>query len=345
MIRNVTPLLPAEWADQDAVMLTWPHDGTDWATMLDEVQETYVTLSLEIIKRQRLLVVCQDVEEVKAKFTPEQLDKIEIFGIPVNDTWARDHGPICLFAGKHPVVKDFGFNGWGDKFDATLDDQITSKLFGERAFKQNVLYINCRDFILEGGSIESDGKGTILTTSACLLNPNRNPDLSKEEIEEKLVDELGAERILWLDHGHLEGDDTDSHIDTLARLCDEETIAYVQCTDPEDSHYVELKKMEDQLATLRRADGQPYRLVPLPMVSPRFDEEGRRMGATYANFLIINGAVLVPVYDAPEDGRALEILAQVFPQHEVVPVNCVSLIKQNGSLHCITMQIPKGFLS
>ena len=345
MNRNVTPCLPAEWADQDAVMLTWPHDGTDWESMLGEVEETYVNISLEIIKRQRLLIVCQDAEEVKARFTPDQLEKIEFFEIPSNDTWARDHGPICLFAGDYPVVKDFGFNGWGNKFDATLDDQITSKLFGERAFRQSVLYINCRDFILEGGSIESDGEGTILTTSACLLNPNRNPDMSKAEIEEKLVAELGAERILWLDYGHLEGDDTDSHIDTLARLCDRETIAYVQCTDPEDSHYGELKKMEDQLASFRRPDGQPYRLVPLPMVTPRYDAEDRRMGATYANFLIINGAVLVPVYDAPEDGRALEILAEVFPGREIVPVNCVSLIKQNGSLHCITMQIPKGFLS
>jgi agmatine/peptidylarginine deiminase len=336
--------LPAEWADQDAVMLTWPNAGTDWAAILDEAEATYLSIAREIIKRQQLLVVCDDQSRVASYFSTAELRSVRFFELPFNDTWARDHGPIITFSEGQAIVNDFGFNGWGNKFDAQLDDQITSGLFSNRAFKEVVGYRDYRDFILEGGSIESDGLGTILTTGACLLNPNRNPQLSKTDIEGKLRAVLGAERILWVMHGHLEGDDTDSHIDTLARFCDESTIAYVQCTDPGDAHYRELHLMEEELKGFRKTSGEPYRLVPLPMVSPLYNEEGERMGATYANFLIINQAVLVPVYGTPEDQQALEIIAGIFPGREVVGINCLPLIKQNGSLHCITMQIPKGVL-
>jgi agmatine deiminase len=337
-------VFPAEWACQDAVMLTWPHEGTDWAPMLDEVEATYLEIAAEVLKRQRLIIVCREVESISKLFTDEQLARIIFCPLPGNDTWARDHGPICTFYGDIPVVNDFGFNGWGNKFDASLDDLIPSGLFRSGIFGEKVRYVNRRDFVLEGGSLESDGNGTIMTTSACLLNPNRNGGLTKPEIEEKIARTLGVRRVLWLDHGHIEGDDTDSHIDTLARFCNEETIAYVQCADPEDVHYQYLAGMEEQLRSFTRADGSPYRLVPLPMVSPIYDAGGERMGATYANFLIINSAVLVPIYNAPEDEAALERLSSVFPEREIVPVNCLSLIKQNGSLHCITMQIPKGFL-
>lgn len=262
-----------------------------------------------------------------------------------NDTWARDHGPMATIRQGELFINDFGFNGWGNKFDARLDNLITEGLFNQKAFGAEVRYNNLRDFILEGGSIESDGNGTILTTSACLLNPNRNPGFSKADIESKLAETLGTTRVLWLDHGHLEGDDTDSHIDTLARFCNESTIAYVKCTNSADSHFEDMALMEAQLKSFTRVDGEPYTLVPLPMVSPIYNSEGARMGATYANFLIINKAVLVPVYGVPEDNHALEILAGVFPDREIVGINCLPLIKQNGSLHCITMQIPKGFLS
>jgi agmatine deiminase len=344
MTEKVQIVLPGEWAEQDAVMLTWPGVHTDWADIIDEAEGTYISLASEIVCRQDLLIVCDDVDRVRNFFTSAQQQRIRFFELPFNDTWARDHGPVGTYNNGQPMVNDFGFNGWGGKFDASLDNQLTSALFNLKAFAGDVQYKNCRDFILEGGSIESDGMGTLLTTSACLLNPNRNPDWSKSTIENKLSEILGLHRVLWLDYGHIEGDDTDSHIDTLARFCDENTIAYVQCTDESDPHYSDLNRMEKQLSTFVNNYGEPYRLVALPMASPVYHADGQRMGATYANFLIINGAVLVPVYGVPEDEQALGILADIFSDRQVVGINCLPLIKQNGSLHCITMQIPKGFL-
>ena len=200
--------------------------------------------------------------------------------------------------------------------------------------------------VLEGGAIETDGQGTLLTTEACLLNHNRNPRLDRAAIEMKLREDFGVERILWLSHGHLEGDDTDSHIDTLARFCDPQTIAYVRCDDPEDSHYPSLAAMEEQLKTLRQADGSPYRLIALPWPRPCFDpDDGHRLPATYANFLIINGAVLVPTYADAADAEALATLAEAFPGRDIVPIDCRSVIRQHGSLHCLTMQLPRGTLT
>jgi agmatine/peptidylarginine deiminase len=342
---NTDIVFPAEWAEQDAIMLTWPNSGTDWAENLDEAEHTYISMATEILKHQKLLIVCNNIPHVRQFFPIGQQQNIRIYELPYNDTWARDHGPITTIGQGKFYINDFGFNGWGNKFDASLDNLITEGLFNQNAFRTEVRYNNLRDFILEGGSIESDGNGTILTTSACLLNPNRNPWFSKTDIELKLAEVLGTQRILWLNHGHLEGDDTDSHIDTLARFCNENTIAYVKCPNSSDTHFEDLALMEAQLKTFTRLNGGPYRLVPLPMVSPICNQEGERMGATYANFLIINKAVLVPVYGVPEDNLALEILSGVFPDREIVGINCLPLIKQNGSLHCITMQIPKGLLS
>jgi len=344
MTENVQLVLPGEWAEQDAIMLTWPGVHTDWADILDEAEKTYISLASEIVKRQKLLIVCDDAARIRNFFTAGQQQHIRFLELPFNDTWARDLGPIGTYRNGQPVLNDFGFNGWGGKFDASLDNRLTSALFNLMAFAGEVQYNNCLDFILEGGSIESDGLGTLLTTSACLLNPNRNPGWSKSMIESKLSGILGFHRVLWLDYGHIEGDDTDSHIDTLARFCDENTIAYVQCTEETDPHFFDLKRMEEQLKTFVNHEGRRYTLVPLPMASPVFSADGQRMGATYANFLIINGAVLVPVYGLPEDEKALGILADIFIDRQVVGVNCLPLIQQNGSLHCITMQIPKGFL-
>jgi len=344
MSDHTSIIFPAEWAWQDAVMLTWPNVNTDWAENLEEVEQVYVSLASEILKRERLIIVCDSKERTRQYFSDEQKELIRFVELPYNDTWARDHGPVSIFNNGMPTILDFGFNGWGNKFDARLDNQITVGLFRKGIFSGETAYSDCNDFILEGGSIETDGKGTLLTTSACLLNPNRNPWYSKADIEDKLEELLGVTRCLWLDHGHLEGDDTDSHIDTLARFCDENTIAYVQCTNRDDPHYEDLARMEEQLKTFVNRFGKPYRLVPLPMVSPIFNDQGKRLGATYANFLIINNAVLVPVYGTVEDNQALEIFKSLFPDREVVGINCLPLIRQNGSLHCITMQIPKGFL-
>ena len=333
-------ILPAEWATQDFVQLTWPHADTDWAYMLEEVTECFVNIAREIVKRQQLLIVCVNAEEVETFFSEDELQRISFAEMPTNDTWARDHGGITVFEDGKAVVYDFTFNGWGMKFAANHDNQITRKLYQSGIF-ESYGYKNCMDFVLEGGSIESDGEGTILTTAECLLSDNRN-NSSREVIEQKLKDYFGAEQILWLDHGYLAGDDTDSHVDTLARLCPNNTIAYVKCDDETDEHYEALKKMEEELQSFSTLKGGgSYNLIPLPMADAVYDEDGERIPATYANFLIINGAVLLPVYNSEKDAIAIAQMQKAFPKHEIVPIDCNALIKQHGSLHCVTMQYPR----
>ncbi len=332
-----SPRLPAEWEPQSFLQLTFPHANSDWEILLEEAVACFVDIVNSAARFQPVLVVCDDMESVRSQFA--ETKNIYFAEAPSNDTWARDHGGITLIEDGKPVIHDYIFNGWGKKFDAGLDNQITLTLF------QKGIFQNCElksfDFVLEGGSIESDGKGCILTTTECLLEKNRNPQYSKEEIENILKDHLGAEKVLWLDHGFLAGDDTDSHIDTLARFCDENTIAYVGCHDPEDEHYEALRQMKRQLQQFTAPHGKPYRLVELPFPDACYDADGNRLPATYANFTIINGAVLVPVYDLPQDHLALEILKACFPEREIIPVNCKVLIEWHGSLHCVTMQYPE----
>lgn len=340
-ISNI--VLPAEWYPQSGVQLTWPHEGTDWAPILEEVIPCFVSIAREIAKREKLLIVCVDAEDVRQQLGNMQEENLFFYEMDTNDTWARDHGGISVFDGDIPTVFDFVFNGWGMKFAADKDNLITRSLFMNSAFSDHIQYANLSPFVLEGGSIESDGKGTLLTTAECLLSVNRNEYLSEEQLEYHLKDIFGVERVLWLSKGYLEGDDTDSHIDTLARFCSEDTIAYVQCKDTEDEHYEELLQMENELKAFKQLNGEPYRLLALPMAD-KVEWEGERLPATYANFLIINGAVLVPFYDSPKDRIAQEILHQAFPDREIIGINCLPLIKQHGSLHCVTMQYPEGFL-
>jgi agmatine/peptidylarginine deiminase len=332
-------VLPAEWGEQQFVQLTWPHADTDWADLLDEVNECFINIAREIIKHENLLIVCVDMNEVETFFTEEELEKITFAEMGTNDTWARDHGGITVFEDGKPMVYDFTFNGWGMKFAANYDNLITRKLYTAGIFG-DMGHKNCFDFVLEGGSIESDGLGTLLTTSECLLSDNRN-HISEEDIEAKLKDYFGVKQVLWLNHGYLAGDDTDSHVDTLARLCDKSTIAYVKCDDENDEHYSELKKMKKELRQFKNLEGRYYRLIPLPMADAIY-HEGERLPATYANFLIINGAVLMPTYNSPKDDIAKEQLQRAFPDREIVGINCLALIKQHGSLHCVTMQYPKN---
>ena len=266
---------------------------------------------------------------------------------PSDDTWARDHAFLTVLSDNGAELLDFRFNGWGGKFAAARDNAINRRLFDTGWLHGH--YVSALDFELEGGAIESDGAGTLLTTAACLLNPNRRlegdavPVPDRGQVELLLRERLGAERILWLHHGYLAGDDTDSHIDTLARLCPNHTIVYVKCDDPSDEHHAELQAMEAELEALRTADGRPYRLLALPMPDAIHDEAGERLPATYANFLIMNRAVLLPTYHQPEhDEAARKVLQRAFPQHEIVGVDCRSLIRQHGSLHCVTMQYPRG---
>ena len=398
--------LPAEWEPQSGVMLTWPHDGTDWAPMLSEITETYRQIALEISKRERLLIVAP---EGKA---PGMLHVV----CPTNDTWARDHGFISLTPSPSPgergvysysdssaretnhsplpgrgvggeaFLLDFRFNGWGEKFEAGLDNAINRRLYDLGVVKG--IYEDHLDFVLEGGSIESDGQGTIFTTTSCLLAPHRNQPLTKEQIEERLKEYLGAERVLWIDHGYLAGDDTDGHIDTLVRICPNDTLLYIGCDDPADEHYDALLLMEQQLRSFRTLDGRPYRLLRLPLPHPiyeasvvsgfpadksvppamqsvvsgfpadksvppsmqsvvsGFPADIIRLPATYANFLVINGAVLVPTYAQPDlDAEAMRIIAQAFPGRDIIGIDCRSVIRQHGSLHCCTMQFPEGVIA
>lgn len=334
---------PAEWHPQSGVQLTWPHANTDWADILDEVTACYIAIAKEILKREKLLVVCENASSIKGYFTEQEQNNLLVTEQKSNDTWARDHGAISIFDGDTPTLVDFGYNAWGLKFAANYDNQITKNIFDEKVFKPEVAYRNRLDFILEGGSIESDGKGTILTTTDCLTAPNRNQPMTRDDVENYLKKTLGANRVLFLDYGYLAGDDTDNHIDTLARFCNENTIAYVQCTDENDEHYPQLRQMEQQLRTFTTPENKVYNLVALPMAEAVY-EDGYRLPATYANFLIINQAVLLPFYNTETDKLAKEVLQKVFPQHEIVGINCSSLIKQHGSLHCATMQFPAGFL-
>lgn len=336
-------IFPAEWYPQSAIQLTWPHEETDWAPILDEVIPCFVSIAKEIIKREKLLIVCRDEMEVRSQLGEVDYERIIFREMETNDTWARDHGGISVLEDGVPTIYDFVFNGWGMKFPANHDNLITRKLAQTETFAEDVLIANMQPFVLEGGSLESDGKGTLLTTVECLASVNRNEYLGKEQLEYHLKEMFGLNRILWLENGYLAGDDTDSHIDTLVRFCNEDTIAYVQCTDKGDEHYEELKLMEAELKAFRKEDGSPYHLIPLPMAD-EVEWEGQRLPATYANFLIINGAVLLPYYHSPKDEEAKNSLQQAFPDHEIIGINCLPLIKQHGSLHCVTMQYPVNFV-
>jgi agmatine deiminase len=331
-----TIILPAEWVEQSFVQLTWPHADTDWAEMLEEVNNCFVQIASAVVKYEKLLVVCPETQLVKSLLKELDESKISFVELLTNDTWSRDHGGITVWEDGKTVIYDFTFNGWGMKYAANHDNQITHQLFEKGVFDKNTAYQNHLDFVLEGGSIESDGEGTLLTTAECLLSGNRN-NKSKEQVEQELKKLFGLKQILWLHHGYLAGDDTDSHVDTLARFCTPNTIAYVQCTDEKDEHYKELRKMEEELMAFTTLGGQPYELIPLPMADEVYDGEDR-LPATYANFLIVNGAVLLPSYDSPKDNLAKQQLQKAFPDREIVLVDCRALIKQHGSLHCVTMQ-------
>ncbi|MCL2790933.1 MAG: agmatine deiminase family protein [Desulfobulbus sp.] len=336
--------LPAEWEPQDGVLLAWPHADSDWRDNLPEIVPAFVRMVAAISQFERLVIVAPEIAPVREQLHAAGIDtaRVALFPMATNDTWTRDFGPITVLEAQGPVLLDFGFNAWGLKFAADRDNQVTTNLTRLGAFGQCARRVP--GLILEGGSIESDGAGTILTTASCLLSPNRNPHLNRQEIERALTSLLGASRLLWLENGYLAGDDTDSHIDTLARFCAEDTIAYVRCEDPADEHFTALAAMEAELRSFRTLAGRPYRLISLPWPTACHGDDGHRLPATYANFLVINNAVLAPTYSIPQDAAALAALAQAFPNREVIPIDCRPFIAQHGSLHCLTMQIPQGVL-
>jgi agmatine/peptidylarginine deiminase len=338
----MTTVLPAEWAPQDAVQLTWPRPDGDFARWFEAVERNFIALALAIARYERLIIATAgDAKALQKRLVrvglPER--RLRVFTVPTDDVWARDHGPITVFRNRKPVHLDFTFNGWGGKFDASEDNQITRRLDEQDAWSAPVETL---DFVLEGGAIDTDGAGTLLTTERCLLAPTRNPGLGKEQVEQKLKQWFGLARVLWLKRGDLLGDDTDGHIDTIARFCDPGTIAYQACDDRQDAHYEDLAAMAAELAALRDPWGKPYKLVPLPLPDAIHDDDGRRLPAGYPNFLIVNGGVLVPTYGCAQDAAAIERLRPCFPNREVLGIDCRALIHQYGSLHCVTMQIPKA---
>ena len=322
MIPKQRYRLPAEWEPQSGIQLTWPHAETDWAPMLDEITETYRQMAEAIGHYEPVLIV-----------EP-----------PTDDTWARDHGFITLVNDQGGLrLLDFKFNGWGEKFPAEQDNAINRRLYDEGRMKGE--YVDELDFVLEGGAIESDGCGTVFTTTNCLLAPHRNQPMTQQQIEERLKISLCADRIVWINHGRLTGDDTDGHIDTLVRIAPDDTLLYVGCDDTQDEQFTELHLMEAELQTLRTRDGHPYRLLRLPLPHPIYDGDGERLPATYANFLVVNGAVLVPTYAQPDlDEEAMRLIGDAFPGRDIIGIDCRTVIRQHGSLHCCTMQYPEGVL-
>ena len=332
---------PAEWEPQSAVVIAWPHASGDF-TNLSAVEDSYHFIATTIIRFQPLIILCKNGEHQQhiQSLLPSNAN-LHFIQTDYNDIWVRDTVFLSV-EWDHPKFSvqllNFRFNGWGNKYNHEADNNINLNLFAHPIFKGHPTAT--LSLVFEGGSIESDGQGTLMTTRNCLLNPNRNPELSEQAIASQLLNYLGAKRILWVDQDNLAGDDTDAHIDTLARFCDANTIAYSACDNSEDPHYQSLKNMEAQLKAFRTADGQPYRLVALPLPQAIFDEHGEPLPANYSNFLIINGAVMVPVYDDPMDAVTLERLASCYPNHEIIATPCRPLVHQYGSLHCASMQIP-----
>ena len=340
--------LPAEWEAQDGVLLAWPQPDMDWRPYLDDARRTVAELAAAITRFERLVLIANAADARAAlSAAGARLERVTFADCPLNDTWARDFGPLtvvrAMLAGREARLLDCVFNGWGGKFRADADTQATGRLHAAGLFGGTPR--RALDFVLEGGSLDSDGRGALLTTSACLLQRGRNPVRDRRGIEALLRVELGATRVLWLEHGALAGDDTDSHVDMLARFAPDDTILYTACDDPADEHAAPLGAMADELAALRTAAGRPYRLIPLPWPRPIRDSEGVRLPASYANFLAINGAVLVPAYGDPRDAVARELIGAAFPGRVAIGVDCAALIRQHGSLHCMTMQFPQGVLA
>lgn len=337
--------LPAEWAPQSAIMLTWPHADTDWAENLLEAESVFIEIAGAITNSQHLLITCASERHKKSVLEKLSLadvscKRISIFVHATNDSWTRDHGPISIIENNMPHLLDFEFNGWGKKYPAEKDNQLNRALHKQTAFGDTPF--TSLPLVLEGGSIESDGQGTLLTTTACLLSPTRNPSFDQGSIEDSLKKYLGIQRILWLQQGYLTGDDTDSHIDMLVRFCNPICLAYSCCNDQNDEHFSPLQAMKKELGTFRTHLSEAYKLIPLPIPQAIFNVQGQRLPASYTNFLIINDAVLVPQYNDPADKIALENLQTGFPNRKIIAINCLPIIQQYGSLHCLTMQLPEG---
>lgn len=327
---------PAEWANHAATWSVWPRDDDYWGGCLGMAQRDLALFLNTLAEFEPVRLLVHD--EASAQDARSHLSaKIQLHIVPNRDIWLRDSGPIFV---THPQGKVAGvnwqFNGWGDRFPSDLDNQIPLHF-------ADILALKLFDpgIVLEGGSIETNGNGLCLTTQQCLLAPTRNPRLSASEIEQYLNQYLGQQEVLWLDQG-LEGDHTDGHIDTITRFVDEQTVVTSICEDPNDANFEPMQANLSVLKDFRDRQGHPLTVIPLPLPQTRIDFDGERLPLTYANFYIANGAVLVPVYDDPNDERALEILRGCFGDREVIGLNARGLIHGGGAFHCATQQQPRG---
>lgn len=336
-MTHAISLIP-EWERADAVMLAWPHEHTDWAPWLEEARATYLQV-IDAVNQAgaAVILLCQpqQTQDVQAQL-PAGARVLLVPG-QYNDTWMRDYGFLTCSseAGNYPV--EFGFNGWGGKFDAALDNQANQRYLAGLCR----LPLQTCELIAEGGALEIDQHGHLLSTSQCLLNPKRNGDTSLSDYISAFKQVLGASQVTIFEHGHLEGDDTDGHVDTLVRFTPDAGLVIQACDNrPDDSHYAGLKALCDECAA-RLPEHHQFRL-PLPHM---VNADGERLPASYANFLICNDHVLAPVYQQPEDADAIRVLQQAYPKHTIVPVDCSVLVQQFGSLHCISMQVPQHTLT
>ena len=308
-----------EWEEQELLFISLPHENTDWKPYLEEILASYEELVGAIVPFQKVALICPD-EKILLRFA--KFTNTVSFKIDTNDTWIRDYGLIDVLKNGKIISYDFKFNAWGGKFESFKDDAVNIQITNQ--IKTNLKEI---DFILEGGSVEFNGNGVLMTTSECLLNCNRNSHLNKIQIDAKLKEFFGLKKIIWLDHGFIKGDDTDSHVDTLARFISPDTIAYMVCDDPKDEHFNELNAMKIEL------EKTGFKLLPLPLPSAKFYND-RRLCCTYANFIFVNGALIVPTYNDKNHHVVLERLQSALPDRKIVGVNSLVFVRQNGSLHC-----------
>ena len=345
MTETSLSILPAEWEMSGAVLVAWPPPDTDWAYMLPEVQQCVREMIRAMLPWTPVIVACPDPDAAREELSELLCGSLSFFKTPTNDTWTRDYGPISVknpSTGQYSIL-DFRFNGWGLKFAACHDNLVVGRMCSEGLLTAE--RVNCQDFVLEGGGIESDGAGLLMTTAECQLSPNRNPVLTKSCINERLLRYFGGEKVIWLHHGYLAGDDTDSHIDTLARFAPGNSSVYVGCDDPSDEHFSELQAMESELKEARNLNDEPFNLIRLPLPDPIYDEDGDRLPATYANFLALPNAVFLPTYGHPRKDLMARQMLQIVFDVPVIEVDCRPLIRQHGSFHCMTMQMPGAILS
>jgi len=325
--------LKAEWERQNAILMAFPHENTDWGDSLQEAVVPFFKIAQAIAYSQLVYIIANDVQKAKSYFC--STTNIIFIEADFNDTWVRDYGPLSLEKDGKSALANFTFNGWGGKFEASKDNQITKFLHSKGYLGASELIDF--DYELEGGAIESNGAGTILTTKSCLLNINRGAK-NQKEVEEFLANSLGINRVLWIENSYLEGDDTDGHIDMLARFVNKDTIAYIKCEDTQDSHFNSLQELEKELKCLKTPSGASYNLVALPFTEPKYNNNNR-LPASYANFLITNKAIILPTYQDTQDKVAIETLKTIFKDKEIIPIPSLKLIEQGGSIHCSSMQV------